>query len=156
MSASESYPMAAPEEDGVEGDEVRAQTIVLGQTGISVSPYLDPPDGIELDATQRALVARINAEKDHHFFVKGDAGCGKTVTMRVLAGPNPRAMTVDMFLGHKPWKDHDQQEKDQRVIMPKSLKRAPRLILEEVRCGAGRCTKAPLRGRCSVALRPQT
>lgn len=108
------------------------RTIVLGQTGISVSPYLDPPTDIVLDDSQGAIVQRIKDTKDRHFFVTGNAGCGKTALGRVLAGKDPIVMTADMFLGHKPWKDMDQQEKDQKIIAPKSLKRAPRMVLEEV------------------------
>ncbi len=107
------------------------RTIVLGQTGISVSPYLDPPTDIVLDATQGEIVQRIKDNK-RHFFVTGNAGCGKTALGRVLAGDNPLVMTADMFLGHKPWKDIDRQEKDQKIIAPKTLKRTPRMILEEV------------------------
>lgn len=107
-------------------------TLVLGQTGISVAPYLEPPDGIELDEQQRACVARIRETPSASFFVTGKAGCGKTATMRVLAGANVRAMTVDLFLQHKPGRDHGKQLQEQRALAPNTLRKAPRVILEEI------------------------
>lgn len=55
--------------------------------------------------------------------------------MRALArhgGSIPLPFTIDTFLGHKPWKDFADNAKKQRPIAPKTLKTAPRIILEEI------------------------
>jgi hypothetical protein len=107
------------------------RTIVLAQTGIAVADYTGHAVDVELDPQQRACIERITSTPQH-FSVRGKAGCGKTLTMQVLAGKNPLAMTVDLFLQHQPWLDYTGQLKSQRPLAPATCRNAPRIILEEI------------------------
>lgn len=108
------------------------RTIVLGQTGISLARYLEAVGNIVLDAQQQECVQTILSTPQRSFFVTGKAGCGKTATMRVLAGDDPLAMTVDLFLQHKPWLDFGKQLQRQVPVATRTLQHAPRIILEEI------------------------
>ena len=109
------------------------RTIVLAQTGIAVADYTGHAKfvDVELDPQQQACIERITSTP-RHFSVRGKAGCGKTLTMQVLAGKNPLAMTVDLFLQHKPWQDFTGQLNSQRLLAPGTCRRAPRFIMEEI------------------------
>jgi ABC-type molybdenum transport system ATPase subunit/photorepair protein PhrA len=78
------------------------RTIVLGQTGISIEGYQDQrDDGIVLDENQEAAINRIETATDRHWYLTGPPGAGKSRTIKKLAGENPLAMTIDMFLSHR-------------------------------------------------------
>jgi len=107
------------------------KTIVLGQTGISVAPYLLPCEHTEFDDGQLEAMTMIKSTA-RNFLVTGGAGCGKTTTVRALCGSDPIVLTVDTFLKHKPWRDYGEQLSMQKVVAPKSLMRSDRIILEEI------------------------
>jgi ATP-dependent DNA helicase PIF1 len=107
------------------------KTIVLGQTGISVAPYFLPPSDAQFDSGQLEAIRQIETTP-RNFFVTGGAGCGKTTTIRALCGDDPVVLTVDTFLKHKPWRDYGEQVAMQKVLAPKTLMNADRIILEEI------------------------
>lgn len=39
---------------------------------------------------------------------------------------------MDAFLAHKPWQDIEQQDREQRVVIPKTIRTVERIILEEI------------------------